>query len=1266
MTPMHRTRKILFFLISLAAFFLCLLILVMIVTPHLINLDTVQEKIKEEYATATGGEIEYRRIDLEFFPSPHIAVYEVAIKYMDKVSGTIESLKVYPKILPLLIGELQVGTVDFRSPEINIQLPQEEAADEGQLSTPFSFETLPEQLHAVLATISEFKIPSMVTRIRNGQIYFLRGNKRFLGLQGLNGQIKRREDTFEFRAECQSNFWENVSMEGRYEEPGFKLESQIRLSQLRPHAVVDYFFPQSNLKMTNARVNLTLDLHTDGLKQLRANLQGSIPYMYWRRGNTEWKFTDTRFQGGFQINDRSITLTLSQFDLKDPRLSLAGRLKVDPAQSDIQLELEGRQINVSNTAKIAMALTDNDQTLSEIVKILREGDIQWMTLKVQGSDWTQLADFNRFVIQGSIVGGELFIPGVQLNLLDVQGQATIANSILHGENVEARMGNSTGSKGKVAIALTGAKAPLHIEGLIQADLSQLPPVLNRLIDNTELKKELALIEKLEGSAVGTLIIGEDTEDPNVRVMASDIKLSARYQRIPFPMNINGGNLLLDGTRIALTNFNATVGNCTFAQLSSKFSWVKTSFLELSSKSANIDLAQLYAGLAKNGAFEAVLRKIETINGMVSLQNVKLKGPLLKPDQWQIQSDGEVQNIGLSMPLLPGKLTVAKARFICEGHHLNVPNLSALVGQSSFSAFSADLQWGEVLTLSANSQQSVIFLDEVFPWLQSQPALRQHLKQLQALSGTLAFQNLAFNGQLAGKIKSEFSLDGAIQKWDVYSPKFPTHIELAGGNLSWHSNQIALLETNANFGVSAVNRLSLQQQWGDKPSVEFKAVSADIRIAELYSWLVSFEALEKMFRGYVATQGRLTLNGFDFKGPLSRSEEWQFQLSGDLQDLTLEADDFKAPIYIDTAKFSASDLPGAASVQGRIDINETLIRWEDSQLTVQGMAAFATDELRLEMQLAADRLRWGQIDQIIELGKRMEPGSKMALSGSLKVESENFSYDGYTWQPVHADISFNETETRIVIKKADLCGIQFPGIVKISANDLEMHFNPLAENQSLGPSVDCLSAKKNLASGNFNFIGELISKANPHEFPKSLTGNLEFTATEGRIYRFGILAKILALLNVTEIWRGEVPDLTGKGFGYNSIVANGIFENGKLVIKESSIDSPSMGIAIEGEIDLIQKKMNLVVLVAPFKTVDRIVKHIPLVGTVLGGNLISIPFRAVGDVGDPDVIPLSPTAVGSGLLGMLERTLKLPITIIQPVLPGSKDKKKGKEADRTDF
>ena len=119
------------------------------------------------------------------------------------------------------------------------------------------------------------------------------------------------------------------------------------------------------------------------------------------------------------------------------------------------------------------------------------------------------------------------------------------------------------------------------------------------------------------------------------------------------------------------------------------------------------------------------------------------------------------------------------------------------------------------------------------------------------------------------------------------------------------------------------------------------------------------------------------------------------------------------------------------------------------------------------------------------------------------------------------------------------------------------------------------------------------------------------------------------------------------------------------MEECSIDGAAMGIACEGDIDLVDHKIDLLILVAPFKTVDRIVDLLPLIGGILGGKLISIPFRAKGDLNDPDVYPLPPTAVGSGILGILERTLKLPITIIQPVINGLKGGKKNPSGDSED-
>jgi hypothetical protein len=57
---------------------------------------------------------------------------------------------------------------------------------------------------------------------------------------------------------------------------------------------------------------------------------------------------------------------------------------------------------------------------------------------------------------------------------------------------------------------------------------------------------------------------------------------------------------------------------------------------------------------------------------------------------------------------------------------------------------------------------------------------------------------------------------------------------------------------------------------------------------------------------------------------------------------------------------------------------------------------------------------------------------------------------------------------------------------------------------------------------------------------------------------------------------------------------------------------------------------------------------------MGGTLISIPVRVSGDLTNPDVVFLSPTAVGSRILKLFENIIKLPVDIVSPILPKGKE------------
>ena len=78
-------------------------------------------------------------------------------------------------------------------------------------------------------------------------------------------------------------------------------------------------------------------------------------------------------------------------------------------------------------------------------------------------------------------------------------------------------------------------------------------------------------------------------------------------------------------------------------------------------------------------------------------------------------------------------------------------------------------------------------------------------------------------------------------------------------------------------------------------------------------------------------------------------------------------------------------------------------------------------------------------------------------------------------------------------------------------------------------------------------------------------------------------------------------------------------------------------------------MDIKALLAPFKTGRTLATKTPLLRHVLSRPLVAVPVRIRGELGNPRVTVLSPSSVGSELLGVLKRTLTLPVKVLEPVV-----------------
>jgi hypothetical protein len=88
----------------------------------------------------------------------------------------------------------------------------------------------------------------------------------------------------------------------------------------------------------------------------------------------------------------------------------------------------------------------------------------------------------------------------------------------------------------------------------------------------------------------------------------------------------------------------------------------------------------------------------------------------------------------------------------------------------------------------------------------------------------------------------------------------------------------------------------------------------------------------------------------------------------------------------------------------------------------------------------------------------------------------------------------------------------------------------------------------------------------------------------------------------------------------------------------------MTVTAAGEHDLQSGRFDLIMLVAPLVTLDRIFDYIPLIGGILT-TLDTVPLSAKGTLDNVQVYPLAPSAIGYGLAEMMKKTVERPIKLI---------------------
>jgi hypothetical protein len=860
-----------------------------------------------------------------------------------------------------------------------------------------------------------------------------------------------------------------------------------------------------------------------------------------------------------------------------------------------------------------LAVDEESKITRQVFEIIREGEVPRILFSARANQASGLKKLENCTIRGSIEKGVVFAPTAELLVSNVSGNVLVEHGILNGTNLSGKTAGSSTSDGELRIGLPRDNFLFHLDLPITADLSDLPEVLKRVVKDQAFTQELAQIKDVAGKAQGRLVLGESLKELTARVESGPFRLFGRYGRLPEPVDLQGASFLLEGKKVSVTSLTAKSGRSSFERVNLSYEWGGSKVLAINSEAASVVSMDLLGQRLR--AHEYWKNFLDSApKGLLEISSFRFIGPPADRSKWVFNARGSVEDVVFQNKLLNGPLTLKTGGFEIDGDQIALREINAVVADSSVSIS------GEITG----------YLD--------------HPKKVDLqLSGQLGPEGNKIAASLAGfphslRAVSNLNLHNSRLTWDT-GPKtaFSGEMQLSAGP----SITISLVKTPQGLSIED---LIIRDEVSDATiSMNSRQNQLEIRFSGTLSnktadlLLVDNRLLTGPIKGKFSTHLYLD-------DPEKSSAQGELSISGFQPPVNLPV-----PARIENATLEADG--------NKLNVKSAIISWNGSRLSLIGSVAITRDAYVVDMNAFADSL---DLESILKsrgsTQKEMDNSAQSPkkaweapIKGTIRVRSEHLSYGKISWNPANADVVLSSGSIDVRLNQANLCGISTQGNIRITPEGLKMSLSLSAKDQDLESAIACLFNKQHILSGSYTLTGNLAASGWDDSLVDSIEGDVELKAKDGRIFRFDTLGKIISLLSISEIYRGVVPDLIGEGCEYKSIDAKGKIKNGKLVLSDSVINGPCIKMVFLGKIDLSKRKVDVTALVAPMRTVERVVDAAPVMGKVLGEAFVTLPVRISGDLADPTVVLLSPSAVGEELFGVMKRVVKLPLTIFQPLV-----------------
>ncbi len=456
----------------------------------------------------------------------------------------MQSLSVYPDVWSLIRGDLRFSKLSLESPRITIALSEDKEKK--------SLEQIEEKIKSVMQGLTSIA-PNLSISVQKGKLDLTKEDRVAFSFDAIQSRLAVSGKFLKLSLTSTSDLWDDFSINTSLHAEDLKSSGTVQITKFRPHTLIAELSPKIAGHVGDAEADLAVEFEALGLRQVRGEVKSSVPRLVLIRGKNRVTIEDLNVKGNIEIEPQSVSVLLSELNAAHPDLKMSGKYALDRVTGIMELDVEGKSIDVQSTRSSALSLGGDIPVIKTIFSYLQGGRIPAVHFHTGGKSTADLGRLENMQISGSMQKGDIFVAVKDLRFNNVSGDVVVAKGILKAKNIRASLDNHQGSDGKLAIGLKGKDAPFHLDMLVKADMAELPSLLRqkKLIKNEAVLREMDRLSDTRGTAQGRLILGDRLDSIHVVTDVSQMNLTTRYEPLPFPLMITGGQFFFDEKSIRI-------------------------------------------------------------------------------------------------------------------------------------------------------------------------------------------------------------------------------------------------------------------------------------------------------------------------------------------------------------------------------------------------------------------------------------------------------------------------------------------------------------------------------------------------------------------------------------------------------------------------------------------------------------------------------------------------------------------------------------------